>query len=405
LVKTAKTAFHAILQRYRSISEIEVTEVAGGFTSRISLEGTLLAEATDPVKKKANLLAAEIALGIKGSLVSPEAPLYRFLTTKEPNLTPASYVSMVKNQLPEKEALQEKDKKKLVCQYVQGVVWVMEYLAGSCSDYSYRFAPLSSPSVSQLSDYICNLPMSFTFKPSSSPLVPLHFLMALIPSNRKDAQKHVPQAYQHLLESDSPIADLFHGEDADFLWLKNPEHCIARLKEAIDSVKSDHPMLRFHPTLILKKADKPLPPQKNSFLVHPVFSTLNETHVQNVTCRLEDLQFSAPNGATTASRFSSPIPLQLSSKRSYCSAADRANRGPTADFLAPRCMYMGAFVSKLLHFQHRDFSGAFSKFTPCRPSIPRYLKLFNFKRNPNALFSRRPSALPVCLNKVRTILK
>jgi len=195
----------------------------------------------------------------------------------------------------------------------------------------------------------------------------------------------------------------FHGEDADFLWLKNPEHCIARLKEAIDSVKSgkrylatllflllvradflcyskDHPMLRFHPTLILKKADKPLPPQKNSFLVHPVFSTLNETHVQNVTCRLEDLQFSAPNGATTASRFSSPIPLQLSSKRSYCSAADRANRGPTADFLAPRCMYMGAFVSKLLHFQHRDFSGAFSKFTPCRPSIPRYLKLFNFKR-------------------------
>jgi hypothetical protein len=47
---------------------------------------------------------------------------------------------------------------------LQGVVWVMEYLGGSCNDYGYRYTSALNPSVAHIRQHATSVPLSFTFK-------------------------------------------------------------------------------------------------------------------------------------------------------------------------------------------------------------------------------------------------
>jgi 5'-3' exonuclease len=214
--KNARSALATMLQKYLSVQlrKEEASTAGGVFVSRVYVDDVLLAEAEAGSVHQARLRAAKVALGLSETdEPSIDSPLYRLLAERVPSLEAKSYLSNLKRFLPSEEELNapppsEQVLKDAVADYLKGVVWVMEYLGGSCNDYGYRYTSALNPSVAHIRQHAASVPLSFTFKSDARPLAPLPFFLSLMPPNSQDALKFVPAEFKHLLAPDSPVADL-----------------------------------------------------------------------------------------------------------------------------------------------------------------------------------------------------
>lgn len=208
----------------------------------------------------------------------------------------------------------------------------MEYLGGSCHDYGYRYTPSFAPSVAHVRKHMREVPLSFTFKSDAQPLAPLPFFLALMPPNSEDALKFVPAEYKHLLAPDSPLADLYHGTEADMRWLQEPERCIERVKQAVDAVPAAHALLRFQPALMLERSRAPASkrpargavPQPYLISRSPVakFTPLATHDIERIACHLEKpllatATTTTATSSTTATNPRRPPGLPLAFIREY----------------------------------------------------------------------------------------
>lgn len=339
--RNARSALTTMLQKFAHGAEVLREEVttANGVTSRVFVDKVLLAEAEAPTLRSARNLAAQAALGIKEESEEPPAdsPLFKLLAERVPDLNAKTYLSWLKRFLPSEEELNappptEEVVRTSVAEFLKGVVWVMEYLGGSCHDYGYRYTPSFAPSVVHVRKHVREVPLSFTFKSDAQPLAPLPFFLALMPPNSEDALKFVPAEYKHLLAPDSPLADLYHGDEADMRWLQEPERCIERIKQAVDAVPAAHTLLRFQPALMLERSSAPptkrpargAVPQPYLISRSPVakFTPLATHDIERIACYLEKpllatATTTTATSSTTATNPRRPPGLPLAFIREY----------------------------------------------------------------------------------------
>jgi hypothetical protein len=224
--------------------------------------------------QEARQLAAAEALGMKtGSLELP-SPLFRLVQQHYPAINDYIYRTELLRFLGPSggEPSTEINKQDRVKKYLDGLTWTMEYMRGRCADYGYRYPYSSAPSVHELCQYLrqyrpCPLPPP-TQEATPGPLTPLTFYVALTPSNSPNSAKYLPDAYQSLLSPESELADLFHHQNSEQFWQRQPEIAVQRVCAAVERLAAEksgggsaadihqdhHRLLKFHPTLLFKRA-------------------------------------------------------------------------------------------------------------------------------------------------------
>ncbi|KAL6073152.1 hypothetical protein QOT17_005121 [Balamuthia mandrillaris] len=218
-------------------------------TYSLKLNGVKLGTATAKSGKEAQTILCRQALGIlnedsessKVTIDASSSPLFKMMKEQHKGITEDFYysaianywdditvigvdsvASTIENQVTKTYQRKKKNTELItaltpeqiasrVKQYMQGIVWAMHYLQGKCIDYSYHYPLAISPQPTEVIEHVPHVDFRCAHSDTTPPL-PLPFLMALLPSNSPHLKSHLPEAYQHLLETSSELADLYHGE-------------------------------------------------------------------------------------------------------------------------------------------------------------------------------------------------
>eukprot|EP01132_Coremiostelium_polycephalum_P003696 gene3696-4605_t len=131
--------------------------------------------------------------------------------------------------------------------YFNGVLWVMNYLRGNCTDFQYMYPNYLGPEIQYLSKF--NL-MNFKYNPEKlDPLLPLYFNITL---SHIKGKRFFSEKFYKLFDSDLHFKQLQGSDKNSINKLKDT---ITEYIKNIELTRQEKDQLNFHPTLYFNKLE------------------------------------------------------------------------------------------------------------------------------------------------------